>query len=130
MPLNFQQVRQHLDQFEFGPLFIQELGWSHPAGKTAVRVEAQGVAYDAQIVAQLGGVPVLEVRSPDGGIPDSDRKRAVHRELAQQHFENLLIFVDRDRARSDWYWVRRENGRETPRSHEYLRGQPFGAREN
>jgi len=35
MPLNFQQVRQHLDQFEFGPLFIEELGNYYGYGRLA-----------------------------------------------------------------------------------------------
>jgi schlafen family protein/Eco57I restriction-modification methylase len=123
MPLNFEQVRQHLDRFEFGPLFIDELGWSRPSGKTTGQTDVQGTIYDYLIVAQLGSVPVLEVRAPDGTVPDADRRHAIHRELAKLHFENLLIFIDTDRARSVWYWVRREEGRETPRSHEYLRGQ-------
>lgn len=127
MPLNFERVRQHLDQFAFGPLFIEELGWSRPPGKATFRLDVEGAAYEIKAVAQLGGVPVLEILSPDGGIPDADRKRAVHREVSQLHHENLLIFVDAERARSDWYWVRREDGRELPRSHEYLRGQPGDA---
>lgn len=124
MPLNFERVRQHLDRFAFGPLFIEELGWSRPPGKSTFRAEVEGAAYEIKAVAQLGGVPVLEILSPGGGIPDADRKRAVHREVSKLHHENLLIFVDAERARSDWYWVRRDVARELPRSHEYLRGQP------
>jgi hypothetical protein len=127
MPLNFERVRQHLNQFAFGPLFIEELGWSLPPGKAVFRIEIEGASYEIKAVAQLGGVPVLEIRSPDGAIPDADRKRVVHCEVSKLHHENLLIFVDAERARSDWYWVRREEGRELPRSHEYLRGQPGDA---
>ena len=38
--------------------------------------------------------------------------------------EHLLIFLDKDRTQSLWYWVKREDGKAFPRDHFYLKGQP------
>lgn len=87
-------------------------------------IQLDGTPWTLRTIAQLGGVVVLEVQNTDGVIPDAATKRKLHREISKLHHENLLIFVDADRARSEWYWVKREDGRELPRPHEYVRGQP------
>ncbi len=124
MPLNLEHVRDRLEAFDFGRLFIEELGWSVPAALKPATVSVDGTVYRAPMIAQLGGVAVMEVHAADGGIPDANTKKVIHREISKLHHENLLIFVDADRARSEWYWVKRGNGRDTPRPHEYVRGQP------
>jgi hypothetical protein len=81
MPLNFERVREHLDKFEFGPLFIDELGWSRPAGASPLRVAVNEDVCIATMIAQLGGVAVLEVATHDGNIPDGKTKASIHREI-------------------------------------------------
>jgi hypothetical protein len=124
MPLNFERVRERLDEFEFGRLFIEELGWSRPPAKDNLKVSAEDVSPTAKIIAHLGGVAVIEIVAADGDIPDAKTKATIHREISKLHHENLLIFVDAGRARSEWYWLKREKGKELPRSHPYVRGQP------
>jgi hypothetical protein len=124
MPLDFLRVRQRLDDFEFGPLFVEELGWSRAVSGPAIRMTVNGQQYDAMTIAQLGGVPVLEIRSADTAIPDAKTKRDIQKQIAKLHHENLLIFTDRDRVRSVWFWTKRENGRDITRPHEFVRGQP------
>ena len=48
----------------------------------------------------------------------------VHREIAKQHHENVLIFLDQDHTQSLWYWVKRQDGKILPRDHLYVQGQP------
>ncbi|MBE9198336.1 MULTISPECIES: DNA methyltransferase [unclassified Nodularia (in: cyanobacteria)] len=38
--------------------------------------------------------------------------------------ENLLIFIDQERTRSLWYWVKREDKKSFIRNHLYVKGQP------
>ena len=122
--LDFDKVRERLDAFEFGRLFIEELGWSNPPTGRSSAIDLDGTQWTIRTIAQLGGVAVIEVQSSDGAIPDAPAKRRLHREVSKLHHENLLIFVDADRTRSEWYWVKREKGKEAPREHPYVRGQP------
>ena len=48
--------------------------------------------------------------------------RAVHKEIAAAHHENLLIFVDGQRSQSLWYWVS-EAGKRYPREHIFMRAR-------
>ncbi len=80
--------------------------------------------FTVEHVAQLAGAVVLEVRADDGSIPPAKTRAAVHKEIAKSHHENLLIFVDRQRTQSLWYWVKRQQGKSYPRDHLYCKGQP------
>ena len=48
------------------------------------------------------------------------------RQIEKLSFENVLIFLndDRDRTQSMMYWVKREEGKRRPRRHSYFKGQP------
>ena len=75
-------------------------------------------------IAELSGVPVFEITGEDRGIPDAKTRTAIHKEIAKVHHENLLVFVDKERRQSLWYWVKREGKKQYPREHLYMRGQP------
>ena len=120
--LDFNRTREYLQAFDFKALFIEELGWSNPAKSLPIKFTVEGAAFTRTPVAELGGVPVLEVASPDGAIPDAKTRKAVHKAIPQA--ENLLIFVDRQRQNSLWYWVKHEGKNAQPREHYYSRSQP------
>jgi hypothetical protein len=67
---------------------------------------------------------VVEITSHDGPIPNAKIRAAVHKQVAKQHHENLLIFLDRHRTQSLWYWVKREGSKTYSREHLYVQGQP------
>lgn len=48
----------------------------------------------------------------------------IYKEIAPLHHENLLIFLDRDRTQSLWYWVKQDGTKSYPREHLYAKGQP------
>ena len=124
MPLNLNNARKCLADFEFSRLFIEELGWSRPSSRQAVAMTGKDQSVTRKQVAQLAGVLVFEVTAQNGQIPDAKTRAALHKEIAGLHHENLLIFVDSRRTQSLWYWVRRKNGKAFPRDHIYVRGQP------
>lgn len=124
MPLNLNNARQCLADFNFSQLFIEELGWSKPASRQAVTMTWQDKTFKHVQVAQLAGVVVLEVTAHDERIPDAKTRAAVHKEISKLHHENLLIFVDAARTQSLWYWVKRQEGKGFPRDHTYVKGQP------
>jgi hypothetical protein len=124
MPLNLNNARKYLADFEFSKLFIEELGWSQPSSRQPLSITWKDRSFIRRQVAQLSGVVVFEVTSEADSIPDAKTRTALHKEISSHHHENLLIFVGDRRTQSLWYWVRRKNGKVFPRDHIYVRGQP------
>ncbi len=121
--MNLDRVRDLFANFDFARLFIEELHWSQPKALPSRDVKVDEITWTAKPIAQLAGVVVLEVTASNGDLADAKTRTAIHREIAKVHYENLLIFVDQDRNRSEWFWVKRENGKELPRPHPFVRGQ-------
>jgi len=124
MPLNLNNARQCLADFNFSRLFVEELGWSKPASRQTATTTCQDQTFQTVQVAHLAGVIVLEVVAQDGKIPDAKTRAAVHKEVSKLHHENLLVFVDAARTQSLWYWVKRQEGKAFARDHIYVKGQP------
>ena len=122
--LDIPQTRDLLQGFDFSTLFIEELGWSQPITRNSVTAALKGTSFVRREIAELSGVPVFEITVEDGGIPDAKTRAAIHKEIAKIHHENLLVFVDKERRQSLWYWVKREGKKQYPREHLYMRGQP------
>jgi hypothetical protein len=124
MAIHFERTRECLKSFDFAKLFIEELGWSGPPSRKPVEFTAKDWTGTRRAIAELAGVVVLEIGTKDGRIPDAKGRAAIHKEIARLHHENLLIFVDKDRTQSLWYWVKRQDGKKFPRDHLYCKGQP------
>ncbi len=122
--LNIPRTRDLLQTFDFSTLFIEELGWSRPATRRAVTWEWNGTDYERRQIAELSGVVVFEITAHAGSIPDAKARAAIHKEIVKLHHENLLVFLDKERRQSLWYWVKREGGKSYPREHLYVQGQP------
>ena len=96
MPLNITTTRDRLQKFEFTRLFIDELGWSNPKSRNPVKAQVKEFAYTRTPIAQLAGVVVFQVTTGDG-IPDAKTRAAIQKHVAEEHVENLLIFLERVR---------------------------------
>lgn len=124
MPLDLNRARKYLGSFEFGKLFIEELGWSQAPTRQLIAFAVKQLSFTRHAIAQLAGVVVFEIETGEGIIPDAKTRAAVHKDISAHHLENLLIFVDAKRSQSLWYWVKRQEGKVLPREHIYVRGQP------
>ncbi|MEW6187288.1 MAG: DNA methyltransferase [Thermodesulfobacteriota bacterium] len=124
MAINLNRARNYLQNFDFSRLFIEELGWSNPTSRQIVPMGYKDGSFTRRQVAQLAGVVAFEITSSDGKIPDTKTRAALHKEIATRNHENLLIFVDKRRAQSLWYWVKRKDGKMIARDHIYVKGQP------
>ncbi len=130
MPINREHVRRLLQTFDFRTLFIEEMGWSLIPNPRPTPLQVKGLALTRTPIAQMSGVTVFEIAPASGktAIPDARTRREVHKQIEGIAHENLLIFVDAPqmdkRTQSLWYWVKREGGKQTPREHLYLKGQP------
>lgn len=131
--LDLPAFQQHLSAFDFTRLFVEVLGWNHPAaGERDWQPDrAKDFNFSRRMVAELAGVAVLQVVT-DSAWPDENQRMAIWRHVSQRHHENLIIFTDkRDTSSlSLWYWVKRGKEADTgkpktiARRHEYFRGQP------
>lgn len=122
--LNLSQSRDLLQAFDFTNLFVEQLGWSHAASPKPKKLTLGDVEISQKQIAELGGVVVFEITTSDGTIPNAKQQAAIHKELSKTHYENVLIFLDKARTQSLWYWVKRDGKKSYPRPHEFLKGQP------
>ncbi len=122
--LNIAKTRELLQNFNFHQLFIEELGWSQPLQKKNIPLEADHVKYDCRQIAQLSGVGIYEVLLYDENMPSAKARAVLYRQSSKQSHENLLIFVNKTRTQSLWYWQKREGNKKYPRDHYYFKGQP------
>jgi hypothetical protein len=118
--LQIERVRDCLQSFDFKRLFVEELGWSRAKASKSVVVAAGEQTWQTTPLAELSGVVAFLV----DGVPERDARLAIQTSLAQQAHENLVVFVDAEKTRSVWLWVKREGSKRFPREHLYVKGQP------
>lgn len=125
MNVNAVRVRQCLRDFDFKNLFIQELNWSHCSNRP-IDLELDGNIAQLSPFAELGGVVVYQVELLNSGeVPSPSLRRQVENKIKQITHEHIIIFVDADRTKSVWQWVRRGGGQQTAtREYTYYKGQP------
>ena len=89
-----ERIRKFLDRSDFAGLF-NFLGWDNPHATTL-----PGIGQDnaPQQVASKRGVGVWQI----DGIPGSQKRRLIDREVSKQTRERLLIFVEGDHQL--WIW--------------------------
>jgi hypothetical protein len=62
--LDVQKARDLLQGFDFGKLFVEELGWSQPTSRQRTYFGHKDDEFLRKQIAQLSGVVVPEKRSP------------------------------------------------------------------
>ncbi|MDD5703681.1 MAG: hypothetical protein PHU23_16730, partial [Dehalococcoidales bacterium] len=119
------QVRQCLKSFDFKRLFIQELNWSHCTNRP-LDLEIDGDIARISPFAELGGVVVYQVELiSSGGVPSAMVRRQIENKIKQLTHEHVIIFVDSEKSKSVWQWIRRGTGFQTAtREHTFYRNQP------
>ena len=125
MNIDTRRVRECLGRFDFNSLFVEELGWNicknPPTG-----IEVDTNSFKLTPFAEQGGMVVyLGESMEDGNIPPSNMRRIIETKITKQTHEHMIIFVDKERTKSVWQWVRRQRGKQTAsREHTYAKGQP------
>lgn len=123
MRFDFSRARSLLQNGDLGKLFVEELGWEPSHKKLTLRSSQRDFTFSA--IAEKRGFTAWICESPNGQLPDHTTRLKLDRELTQTSFEHLVIFATGNRTRQSWMWVRREPGKPlSPRTHEFIRGQP------
>ena len=110
-PVTLEELRPHLQAFDFPSLFVEGLGWDHYVTEPLV-VHASGRDYSLAPIAEKAGFAVYACESSaDNRIPEYPVRRKIESEVAKRIFEHLIIFTDPDHKAQVWQWVRRETGK-------------------
>ncbi len=124
MPVSIEELRPHLQAFDFPRLFIEGLGWDHFQVEPLV-LPVDGHEYALKPVAEKAQFAVFECApGPDGAIPGYPVRRKIETQVTKRTFEHLIIFVDSERKQQVWQWVKRQAGKPTAcREHRFDSGQ-------
>ena len=103
---------EHIRQFRFRQLFVDDLGWDRPAQPYPYSVEVGGAPYSLEQVAHKRGVQILHCQ-PDaqGLLPPYAVRQSIERKVTDQVREHLIIFTDAGQHRQVWQWVSRLSGK-------------------
>ena len=111
MPVSVEELRPHLQAFDFPRLFVEGLGWDHYVTEPFV-VRVNDRDYMLNPIAEKAGFAVYECDSiVDNNVPQYPVRRKIESEVAKRTFEHLIIFTDPGRNAQVWQWVRRESGK-------------------
>ncbi|KAB1082630.1 SAM-dependent methyltransferase [Neorhizobium galegae] len=110
MDFNADGARKLLEQFEFGKLFIEELGWDRHNADLSIAIS--DVTFALKAVAEKRGMVAWVCQAPAGQqIPDRARRKKIEMQVAKTTLEHLIIFIDGKCADQIWCWARREAGK-------------------
>ncbi len=127
MPLDIAAIRKLLADFDFKPLFIEELGWNRYEARLEIRVDNQTFVLSA--IAEKCGMAVFVCDPVDGGrMADDQTRRKIERQVTKSAYEHLIIFVDAAKSQQYWLWSRRETGRQPVLRGEWYRRGETGER--
>ena len=129
MTLNQSRVREHLKNFEFENLFVEELGWDRLRRQPLV-ISLDADEFTLETIAEKRGMVAFlcDTKNVGAGTPDYRVRRKIENQVRRTAHEHLIIYVDRARQAQIWQWVRREPGRPAAcREHTYQAGQPGDA---
>ena len=124
MPVSLEELRPHLQAFDFPRLFVEGLGWDHFQGES-LALPIDGHEYALKPVAEKASFAVFECApGPDGAIPVYPVRRKIEAQVVKRAFEHLIIFVDAARTQQIWQWVKRQAGKPAAcREHRFHAGQ-------
>lgn len=110
MQLSNSQIREHIRNFNFKPLFV-ELGWDALPGNQGFSVQFDNTNFQFQTLTQKSGFQVFLHEAESGDqIPDRSSGLKLENKLTPLAAEHLVIFIDKEKTRQVWQWSKREAG--------------------
>ena len=116
-------IQQHLRDFTFQKLFVEELGWNPVHNKPhIIKIGVESFALNA--VAEQGGMQIMQCKPVDGAMPSYSNRRKIEKEAGKIAAEHIIIFCDIDHTLQIWQWTKREPGQPVRcREHRHSKGQ-------
>lgn len=104
--MNKEKIKNLLNAYDFGSLF-NELGWDKHTQKVNLTIESSSFGLNA-IAHKRGFIAFI---CENDSIPDYNIRKKIEQKLTKQVFEHIIIFVDKNKTRQKWVWVKREQGK-------------------
>lgn len=103
---------EHVRQFDFTQLFVDDLGWDRPAQQQPYSLAIGEDAFALDVVAHKRGVQLLHCR-PDaqGQVPAYAMRQKIERKVTAEAREHLIVFTDAAKTVQVWQWVSRLPGK-------------------
>jgi len=119
--LQIERLREHLQNFNFAQLFIEELGWSQVQEQKSYSISVRHCTWNLTAIAELSGAVAFVV----DGLPAPEVRLEIHNKISEQVHENLLIFIDRSTRVTSclWLWIKRKGKQHIPYEHRYDKNQ-------
>ena len=116
-------IKQHLRDFTFQKLFVEELGWN-PAQKKPHTVKINGDSFTLNAIAEQGGMLVMQCQPLVGAMPPYNIRRKIEKEAGKIAAEHIVIFCDLAQTQQIWQWTKREPGQPVRcREYRHTKGQ-------
>jgi hypothetical protein len=124
MSFDESEVRNRLANFDFRQLFVNDLGWDVYDSRP-LNVLVDGKNFELQPFAHKRGMAVFLCQASTlEQIPDYSIRLKVDRQVSKSVFEHIIIYIDSEKTRQIWQWVRRQIGKPAAsREQSYYRGQ-------
>ncbi|MEA5465305.1 hypothetical protein [Leptothoe sp. PORK10 BA2] len=104
MGFDMQQAETCLQSLKLVTLFQDVLGWMAPVEGRAIATRAFNHPYRAHCIAQRENVRIWEIKLNTPQDLSVKLKTRLYQSIHRKYPQPLLIFTDRQRCRSLWYW--------------------------
>ena len=103
---------EHIKQFRFTQLFVDDLGWDRPAQQQPYTIAVGEEHFELDVVAHKRGVQVLQCRpDAEGRVPSYATRQKIERKVTAEAQEHLIVFADAAQNIQVWQWVARTSGK-------------------
>ena len=103
---------EHIRQFRFTQLFVDDLGWNRPPLQIPYDVAVGDENFLLDVVAYKKGVQVLHCQpGATGLVPTYATRQKIERKVTADVREHLIVFTDVARTTQVWQWVSRLPGK-------------------
>ena len=118
--MDISRLREHIKDFQFNKMFVEDLGWEHPKGLITGKIKIKDYSIPYSRIAEISGVPVLKFNQETlKKFNGNAERKTFHKEIQKRDFKHLALFSDDKEFFSLSYLSK---GGQV-RTHKYFKGQ-------
>ena len=93
--MDISQLREHLINFQFNKMFVEDLGWEHPKNPTTGKIKITDTLISYSRIAEISGVPVLKFSQETlKKFNSNSERKKFHKAIQKQEIKHLALFSD------------------------------------
>lgn len=104
MPNEITLIKQHIQNFTLGDLFVEELGWNRVRRVAPFSVVVGDEKFVVETLCEKSGFQVFVCKADE--VPDANVRLKIERNLDSRSIERLVVF--QSETEQLWEWMRRE----------------------